>query len=137
MKYGFTLIELLAVIVILAIMALSARPQILGDVEKAREGAVEDSAKGYVDAVDKQIAVNLLDSNEDNNIESKVYQAPLDTKYNVIIKGQKPTNGWVEVTKKGVNRYSLEVGDYTISYNGKSTSVSKTSDAKNVKKNLS
>ena len=60
---GFTLIELLAVIVILAIIALIATPTILGVIEKARKGAAESSALGYIDAVEKQIALDLIESN--------------------------------------------------------------------------
>ena len=50
-KKGFTLIELLAVIVILAIIALIATPTILGVIEKAKKGAAESSALGYIDAI--------------------------------------------------------------------------------------
>ena len=62
MKKGFTLIELLAVIVILAIIALIATPMILGVIETARKGAAKTSALGYLDAVEKQIMINQLDS---------------------------------------------------------------------------
>ena len=134
MKKGFTLIELLAVIVILAVIALIAMPTILGVVENAKKGSIESSAKGYVDAVNNQIAINSLDSNDDNNIEAKVYSAPLDSKYNISVKGQVPKSGWIEVSKNGVSRYNLEVGDYTISYNGRTTSVNKTNEKKSVKK---
>ena len=54
MKKGFTLIELLAVVVILAIIALIAVPTISGIVEKARKGGAEQSAHGYIDAVNKE-----------------------------------------------------------------------------------
>ena len=40
MKIGFTLIELLAVIVILSIIALIATPMILGVIETAKKGAL-------------------------------------------------------------------------------------------------
>ena len=58
MKKGFTLIELLAVIVILAIIALIATPIILGVVENARKSAAGSSALGYIDAVEKEIALD-------------------------------------------------------------------------------
>ena len=54
-KKGFTLVELLAVIVILAIIAIIATPIILGVIETAKKGAAEQSALGYIDAVEKQI----------------------------------------------------------------------------------
>ena len=125
MKDGFTLIELLAVIVILAIIALIAVPTITGLIEKARIGSVEQSAKGYVDAVDKQKALNLMDSDDTNDINEFVYDVPFASSYNVKVKGQTPTNGWVEVTKKGVNRYSLVIGDYVVTYDGDKVEVKK------------
>ena len=124
MKKGFTLIELLAVIVILAIIALIAFPTISGLVEKARIGSIEQSANGYVDAVDKQIALNLMDNDDNNDLNEGVYDAPLDS-YNVKVKGQKPTSGWVEVTKSGVGKYSLVIGDYVVSYDGENKTVVK------------
>ena len=47
-KKGFTLVELLAVIVILAVIALIATPQVLGMIESARKGAAESSTLSYV-----------------------------------------------------------------------------------------
>ena len=125
MKKGFTLIELLAVIVILAIIALIAVPTITGLVEKAKKGGAKQSANGYNDAINKQIALNLMDSNDENNINEGIIDAPFDSKYNLRVKGQEPTNGWVEVTKNGVNRYSLVIGDYVVSYDGINKTVIK------------
>ncbi len=61
---GFTLIELLAVIVILAIIALIATPTILGVIEKAKKGSAEQSALGYIDAVEKQVMINEVNGNK-------------------------------------------------------------------------
>ena len=124
MKKGFTLIELLAVIVILAIIALIATPTITGLIEKAKKGSVEQSANGYIDAVDKQIALNLMDSDDTNNIDEDIYDYPMDS-YNVKVKGQTPKKGWVEVTKSGVYRYSLVIGDYVVTYDGETKTVIK------------
>ena len=124
MKKGFTLIELLAVIVILAIIALIAVPTITGLIEKAKKGSVEQSAKGYIDAVDKQKALNLMNSNDNDDINEGILDLPLDS-YNVKVKGQSPKKGWVEVTKNGVNRYSLVIGDYVVTYMGDKVEVVK------------
>ena len=125
MKKGFTLIELLAVIVILAIIALIATPTILGVVENARMSAAEASAKGYIDAVDKQKALNLLNSDEDDDINASVYEAPLNSKYKVNVKGQIPKKGWIEVTDNGTNKYSLVIGNYVVSYDGSKIDIIK------------
>ena len=125
MKKGFTLIELLAVIVILAIISLIAIPTFTNVVEKAKKGGAEQSAIGYNDAVNKQMAVNLMDANDDNDIEKGIYDAPFDSKYNVKVKGQTPTKGWLEVLKDGIYRYSLVIGEYVVSYDGINTTVIK------------
>lgn len=113
---GFTLIELLAVIVILAIIALIATPTILGVIEKARKGAAESSALGYIDAVEKQIAINTLDYNK-ANITDGVYTVAQLTTAGVNVKGQKPRDdSIVKVEKNQVVDYSLKIGDYVVDY---------------------
>ena len=52
-KKGFTLIELLAIIVILAIIAVITVPIILNIIENSKNGAAQDSAYGFKDAVEK------------------------------------------------------------------------------------
>ena len=128
MKKGFTLIELLAVIVILAIIALIAYPTITGIVEKTKMGGAEQSANGFIHAVENQKAINLMDSNDENDLNEGVYDANMDS-YNVKVKGQKPSSGWVEVTKNGVNRYSLVIGDYVVTYDGTNKTVVKGTEA--------
>ena len=118
MKKGFTLIELLAVIVILAIIALIAIPTITGIIEKTKKGAAEQSANGYIDGVEKQKAINLLDSNSSNDIDDDIYDVPMTSYYSINIKGQNPKKGWIEVTKNGIYRYSMVIGDYVVSYDG-------------------
>ena len=125
MKKGFTLIELLAVIVILALVALIAIPMLTKIVERTKKGEAEQSAIGYNDAINKQMAANLIDSDDANNINEGIYDAPFASKFKVNVKGQMPITGWVEVTKKGVNRYSLVIGEYVVSFNGKETTIVK------------
>ena len=124
MKKGFTLIELLAVIVILAIIALIATPTILGVVENARKGAAESSALGYIDAVEKQKAINLMNDDDSDDLEQDIYNLPLN-QYKVKVKGKMPDAGWIEVLKTGVGRYSLKIGDYVVSYDGTDKTVVK------------
>lgn len=128
MKKGFTLIELLAVIVILAIIALIAYPTITSIVEKTKKGGAEQSANGFINAVENQKAINLMDSNDENDLNDGVYDANMDS-YNVKVKGQKPSSGWVEVTKNGVNRYSLVIGGYVVTYDGTNKTVVKGTEA--------
>ena len=108
-KTGFTLIELLAVIVILAIIALIATPTILGVIEKARKGASEQSALGYIDAVEKQVAINQVKN--ENLINDGTYNVPMT---GITVKGESPTQGWLKIEKGMVTNYSFVIGKYVI-----------------------
>lgn len=110
---GFTLIELLAVIVILAIIALIATPMILGVIETARKGSAESSALGYIDAVEKQVAIDMLATEASgkvlgDNVTSIVVGTD-DT--NLTVKGTKPTSGTVTIdpTTGIISSANLEV----------------------------
>ena len=108
-RKGFTLIELLAVIVILAIIALIATPMILGVIEKARKGASEQSALGYIDAVEKQVAINQVKN--ENLINDGTYNVPMT---GITVKGEAPTKGWLKIEKGMVTNYSFVIGKYVI-----------------------
>ena len=58
-KKGFTLIELLAVIVILAVIAIIAIPIITNVIDKAKQGALKDSAYGILDSAEMYLAKNM------------------------------------------------------------------------------
>lgn len=92
-KKGFTLIELLAVIVILAIIALITTPLILGVIEKARTKSMEASALGYIDAIEKQIVINEVDTTK-GIIQDGVYSVG---DIEVTVKGEKPKEGWIQI----------------------------------------
>ena len=108
-RKGFTLIELLAVIVILAIIALIATPTILGVIEKARKGASEQSALGYIDAVEKQVAINQVKN--ENLINDGTYNVPMT---DITVKGEAPTKGWLKIEKGLVTNYSFVIGKYVV-----------------------
>lgn len=114
---GFTLIELLAVIVILAIIALIATPIILNVIETAKKGAAESSALGYIDAVEKQVMINQLDSSKTQIVDG-VYDAPMS---GVVVKGSAPTTGWIVLEKGEVTNYSLVINEYVITKGEKTT----------------
>ena len=120
-KKGFTLIELLAVIVILAIIALIATPTILGVIEKAKKGAAESSALGYIDAVEKQVMINEMD-NTATKITDKTYSTSDLKTLGVTVKGDEPSEGSVTIEKGNVTDYNLKFKDYTVTKtNGKVT----------------
>ena len=108
-RKGFTLIELLAVIVILAIIALIATPTILGVIEKARKGSAEQSALGYIDAVEKQVAINQV--KDENLINDGTYEVPMT---GITAKGEAPIKGWLKIEKGMVTNYSFVIGKYVV-----------------------
>ena len=108
-RKGFTLIELLAVIVILAIIALIATPTILNVIEKSRKGATEQSALGYIDAIEKQVAINQVKG--ENLITDGTHDIPISE---VTVKGETPTKGWVTIEKGIVTNYSFVIGKYVV-----------------------
>ena len=104
-KKGFTLIELLAIIVILAIIAVITVPIVLNIIENARKGAVQNSALGYIDAVDKYYASRLFVDSGFQMIDGTYsiindgYLSDGTNTYEVKIDGQAPSNGFVQVVK--------------------------------------
>ena len=120
-KKGFTLIELLAVIVILAIIALIATPTILGVIEKARKESAEASALGYIDAVEKQIMINEVDTSS-KSIKDRVYSIQELKDLGVTVKGTEPSNGTIEIKNGEVKDYVLGIDKYVVE-KGKATKV--------------
>ena len=137
---GFTLIELLAVIVILAIIALIATPTILGVIETARKGSAEQSALGYIDAIEKQVAIDMLEEVEANKVIAipsttsgndikGVIKLPVDK---LVVKGTAPkagSNSYVKINSEtGIiseGCLTIELGskEYNVKYNGNKAEV--------------
>ena len=127
---GFTLIELLAVIVILAIIALIATPIILGVIDKARQGSAEQSVLSYIQAVENQVVISQLTTDEKDDIKlpdaTNTFSA---TELNEIItmKGTKPSGGNVVLDSNGnatsATCLTVELNgkSYDITYDGKGT----------------
>lgn len=127
---GFTLIELLAVIVILAIIALIATPIILGVIEDARKSSAESSALGYIDAVEKQIAIDMLKTDAGEETTDRIVYTPDtaitvdDIGNKVTVKGTKPTSGSIKIDADGVistgTCLQIKLGgtEYKVEYDG-------------------
>ena len=123
-KRGFTLIELLAVIVILAIIALITTVVLRSVIEKAKKGSAEASCLGYIDAVEKAIVLNQVKGLEEIPIGE--LELPIDSKYNVSVKGKTPTSGTIVIAKNKVESASMCISDYTVEYsNGKAKAIKK------------
>ena len=111
-KKGFTLIELLAVIVILAIIALITTPTILGVIERARKGASENSAYGYIDAIEKQVLIASADPNK-QEIQDGTYSVE---DIELLYKGKGPESGTYVIEKGSVKKAILKFDDYYVCF---------------------
>lgn len=126
-KKGFTLVELLAVIVILAIIALIATPIILNVIDNAKEGAAKNSAYGYIDALEKANAQEILKNSEVTVLNDTytisesgkvvAYGSDKSKTMSVNFKGDAPTDGGTLTYTNG----KLTGGSITVS--GKAFSV--------------
>ena len=119
-KYGFTLIELLAVIVVLAVIALIATPTILGVIDKAKKGSLQDSAYGLVQAANLYYAQysngkTVRFDIEDNKITT-------DSKNKLNYKGS-IKNGTVLINNKGEITVCINDGKHAAYKNYKDTKV--------------
>src|SRR5574344_929648 len=119
---AFTLIELLAVIVILAIIALIATPIILGVIENAKKGAAANSALGYIDAVEKEIVRKQIN---DIIMETGTIDINATDYYkHIVIKGNRPSKGFLNVSEKGVILgATLCIDGYKINYNNSKATI--------------
>ena len=137
-KQGFTLVELLAVIVIIAVVALITIPMILNVIEEARKNSYKESARGYVDAIEKRIVKEQLKNTNTDYTgmysirEEKITKTSetatlipiLDTiSLTLKIKGTLPDKGNVVIDKKGVTSGKFYYGDYLVTLNGEKYNV--------------
>ena len=137
-KQGFTLVELLAVIVIIAVVALITIPMILNVIEEARKNSYKESARGYVDAIEKRIVKEQIKNTNTDYTgmysirEEKITKTSetatlipiLDTiSLTLKIKGTLPDRGNVVIDKKGVTSGKFYYGDYLVTLNGEKYNV--------------
>ena len=118
-KKGFTLIELLAVIVILAIIALIATPIILNMINDAKKSASVDSAYGYIEAIEYNNSMSMLDSTKYPVIEDGEDIDITTIEDKVKLKGTKPSSGKITITKGRITKATLCINNYNVEYDGK------------------
>jgi len=111
-KNGFTLVELLAILIILGIIAIITVPIITKTLKESRINAAQDSAYGYVDAVNRLYYSNSLNKRDD--VEDGVYTVSELKELGVSVTGSEPSEGWVELENNEVVSYSIKIGDYVI-----------------------
>ena len=135
-KNGFTLIELLAIIVILAIIAVITIPIILGIIDDAKKGTVEDSAYGYKDAVNKWYVQKLLD-NQDLKLNGvyTVTNGALDGENvdndEIPISGSIPKSGYLTYENNILTEGCLTIDEYAITFENEKISSTEKGECKN------
>ena len=129
-RKGFTLIELLAVIVILAIIALIAIPIILNMINDARKSASVDSAYGYIEAIEYNNSMSMLDSTKYPKIEDGE-NIDISTITNIKLKGTRPTSGKITITKGRITKATLCINNYNVEYDGKEAKTNGACDSSN------
>ena len=122
-RKGFTLIELLAVIVILAVIALIAIPIILNMINDARKSSAVDSSYGYIEAVEYENQMNMLDDKKYPKIEDGVDIDALSTLSKINLKGTVPTSGKVTIKSGRVTSAELCIDKYLVSYENSKSKV--------------
>ena len=120
-KKGFTLIELLAVIVILAVIALIATPIILNMINSARKEAAKDSTYGYIDAIEKNNTLALM-----NQKYSLIETSDVDLINDTLkIKGTLPISGEVIINKgRVIELVDFCIDNYIMDYDGSKVTIS-------------
>ena len=110
---AFTLIELLSIIVILAMIAVITVPIILNVIDNSKKGAIQDSALGFKDSVQKYYMNTLVDDKTVELPNGYVIVGSLPSDFTV--NGDIPTNdSWLQLEKGQVVAYSLKFGDYVV-----------------------
>ena len=124
MKKGFTLMELLTILVILALISLIVIPSVSNMVEKSRVKTIEESAYGYLRAVQGKSSLGELNSSRD--AEDEGYTVDNLSDLGVAVKGIKPGECAVYLKEKNIDKATLCMNDYKVKYeNGKVTSIVK------------
>lgn len=108
---GFTLIELLAVILILGIIALIAIPTVANIISDAKINTVKLSANNYINALEKDISIEILKGNTFND---GIYSI---SSFDIDLKGKKPlNNSCILVANDEIKKYVLHYDNYTVKY---------------------
>ena len=110
MKKGFTLIELMAVIVILGVLALIMVPVTSNMISKAREKSALESAQNYLKLLGQELSLGEM---EDNSLDDGEYTIDDINEKDIVVKGNKPDSGNINITDGKIGDSVLVFGDYT------------------------
>lgn len=121
-RNGFTLIELLAIIVILGIIGVITVPLILSVIDDAKKNAAIESAYGYKKAIN-QYYYSKIFADPDYTIQDGEYEISVYKNDGLVVSGNEPSSGWVNVVDAEVTDFSFIIGDYVVTYNAEADSI--------------
>ena len=122
MKKGFTVVELLSILIVLAILAIIAIPKLLKVVNSSRETGAENSAIGYVRAVEEKLIADQFDA---PLIKNGAYYVD-DTKISGLnVKGKLPQDGWVVINDGDIIEAELLFDKVVVEFDGKKARTNK------------
>ena len=125
MKNGFTVLELVVGLVILVVVFVIALITLDNVVDKIRKEQADDSIENYVHAVEKQIIINELNDNKEDDFSTGLYNILDLNNKGVKYRDKKPESGWLLIKDKNVVSYSFVLNGYVISYDGDIYTVDK------------
>ena len=85
----------------------------LNVIEEAKKGSAEQSANGYLEAIENQIVLNEVDSSKESIVDG-VHSIDELKSLGVKVKGQEPDNGNVYIENGIVKNYIFGIGDYVV-----------------------
>lgn len=118
MNRGFTLLETLTVIVILGVLSVLAVPKVIDIVNTSEEKVALNSAKQYIQAVNKYLVENDFQKAGTYNVaEANKEMSPLNNL--VEVSGNLPTGNTVSIDDNYTTINAVLIfGKYKIKYDG-------------------
>ncbi|MBP3461151.1 MAG: Ig-like domain-containing protein [Bacilli bacterium] len=92
-------------------------------INDARKSAAVDSAYGYIEAIEYNNSMNMINKDKYPLIEDGEDIDVLDIEDSINVKGTRPSSGTVTISKKKVENASLCINSYEIEYSSNKSNV--------------
>lgn len=126
-KKGFTLVELLAIIVVLAVIALTTTPMIIGSLDNARKNTFKSSVEGMIRAVQTNQSENDYGA-EKYVVNNGAITTSKGTKLSV--KGGTSESGTLDMSEDGLVAAAIYNGTWCATKKGNESHVTITKTTK-------
>ena len=92
-------------------------------INDAKKSASKDSAYGYIEAIEYENQMSMLDNKKYQKINDGEYSDIEEITDRIKLKGTKPTSGNITITNGRVTEAELCIDKYIVKYDGKEASV--------------